>query len=124
MVNCTRPRLTSSMAMLVFLRRSGSAMMRGRAPRVSCLFLKAATTISRKTDSTPERCPSLSVPPKVLQEVSFIICPIPLTHAAPRVRVDNRLPCRHQQIKDDRQQDGHDGEDIKLSNRRHTAIRA
>src|ERR1043166_8796890 len=85
MVNATRPRLTSSRAMLVFLRRSGSASMRGVAPRVSCLFLKAATTISRYTDSTPGH---------------------------------------HEQVKDDSQQEGADGEEVQPAYSRRAAIRA
>src|SRR2546429_1269651 len=47
------PCLTSSSAMLVFLRLSGSAAIRGGAPRSSCLLLKAATTISRYLESIP-----------------------------------------------------------------------
>src|SRR5205814_7614725 len=60
--------------MVVFLCRSGWASMRGAAPRESCLFLKAATTISRYTESTPGHCPSPLTLLKVFHEVSFIGC--------------------------------------------------
>ena len=51
-VKLTRPRITSSRAMRVFLCLSVSISMRGRAPRCSCLLRFAARIIRRYFEST------------------------------------------------------------------------
>jgi hypothetical protein len=52
-VKGTNPRLTSSRAMLVCLRRCESTSILGCEPRTSCLALKAVTTISLYLESIP-----------------------------------------------------------------------
>ena len=62
LVNATRPRFTSSRAMLVCLRLALFTSMRGFEPCTSCLLLKLATMISRNRESIPGHVPSYAAP--------------------------------------------------------------
>lgn len=59
-VKGTSPRFTSSRAIVVFLRLSGSVSMRGFEPCNSCFVRKPATIISRNLESIPGQTPSLA----------------------------------------------------------------